>query len=94
MKSERAGKIQMTKLERKYEAARSERNSVFERAREGGWCEEMSKEVEAAEKKMAEISDEMRALSAKAESLGFYVKGRLLRYWDSPTAALIAANID
>jgi hypothetical protein len=94
LKSERSAKILMTKMERRYEAARDERNSFNEQARQTGWSEEMFAEQRKAEVKMNAIVDEMIALSAAAHVRGWYVKGTLLRYWDSPTAALVAQNID
>jgi len=94
LKSERSAKIRLTKLEGQYEAARDRRNGVNAKGQAGGWDEALFREREAHEALMALIVQEMRALSGAAAKRGWHVTGRLLRYWDSPTAALVAANID
>ncbi len=94
IKSERAAKIQMTKLDRAYDEALAKRNDVTQAARESGWSEEDFAAERAAQDEMNAIYEQMVAHCAAAKALGFYAGGSWLRYFGSATTALIAANID
>lgn len=94
LKSERSAKIRMTKLEGRWNDAHGAKVLIIQKGNEEGWDDARFVERDAAQAVESAIVDEMRALADAASKRGWYVKGSLLRYWDSPTAALVAANID
>ena len=93
-KSQRAGKLQMTKLDRAYDANRAAFCAIRGEMEVGGCTSEMFERQAKLDAERLVIIEQMDALKATCAGLGWYVSGKWLGYWGSATTALVHANMD
>ncbi len=95
MKSQRAAQIKMTGYEKQLKVLDAEIGVQMGIQREQGCSEETWAAIATLRVKKAAVVQEMRALDAKCrEQFRVGVRSPTLAYLDSPTRALMAANID
>lgn len=93
IKSERGAKITMGKLERAYKAAQKKTGLAIQTHREE-LTEAAWEAIQAARAEETAVYVQMTALSDAAKIQGLYVSCDTIRWNESPTRALILANID